>query len=571
MPSKHGSQHVNDHRFNPIKGHRFDAINGQDDDDDEDGEDSEDETPGLPYPDLVEASVPTRGKGSWLRLGVEGAFARVLVEKMGLAQPTLCQQMSVRLMMQGHDVLLHAPTGSGKTLAFAIPTLHRIAQHLSPSASHRLFQTVALQPSAAVAPPRMPARKVRRIRDRKMGVRALFMVPTIELAAQMMGVLTQLLGEEGCAETCRVLTGGSLSVEAQLEEMRNDPRPVVVATPARLLDVYQLDRKLHGSKGERMALNARMLRALVVDEIDLVVQPLSRYAPLKKKRNHFVHPPPGKVFLTELLRDLSPSTSISKTLFSPVTKPAELQTVFVSATLSQTVRHLARRLWMRRPVAAASDPSAVGESDGEPTEGAELRPVHLVRVPGSFSPPTTIKHYYALVDDDTPSVKTRMLRQIIQANPDRGSTTGLLLFGSDKDMAAYSSLLIAIPNLTIGPLSLTTPLRLDGYMHLILANYRQVRGLHFEGMEYLFLMDPPNSESEYLHLSGRTGRVSKDAEATHPGQVVTFSTFTQLSKLKRFSTNLGIVFDPLNVDYAVENQRSASLQSESPSPPSSSR
>src|SRR5581483_6239730 len=71
------------------------------------------------------------------------------IKAMGFSAPTPIQEQAIPVAMEGRDVLGCAQTGSGKTVAFALPILHRLLTHPKP------------------------------------GVRALILVPTRELAAQV--------------------------------------------------------------------------------------------------------------------------------------------------------------------------------------------------------------------------------------------------------------------------------------------------------------------------------------------------------------------------------------------------
>jgi ATP-dependent RNA helicase RhlE len=122
--------------------------------------------------------------------------------------------------LEGKDVLATAQTGTGKTLAFLIP----IMEHL-------------LQNEAA-------------------GIAALVLVPTRELAMQVVDQYNALRGKKPAPAA---LVVGGLSESTQLTALRKGAR-LVVATPGRLEDY--LGRKL---------INFRALRILILDEADRMV------------------------------------------------------------------------------------------------------------------------------------------------------------------------------------------------------------------------------------------------------------------------------------------------------------
>ena len=62
---------------------------------------------------------------SFADLGVSRPVVAALAER-GITEPFAIQQLVVRDVLDGRDVLAKSPTGSGKTLAFAIPIIERI-------------------------------------------------------------------------------------------------------------------------------------------------------------------------------------------------------------------------------------------------------------------------------------------------------------------------------------------------------------------------------------------------------------------------------------------------------------
>src|SRR5919107_1628708 len=62
---------------------------------------------------------------SFADLGVSRPVVAALSER-GITEPFAIQQLVVRDVLDGRDVLPKSPTGSGKTLAFAIPNIERI-------------------------------------------------------------------------------------------------------------------------------------------------------------------------------------------------------------------------------------------------------------------------------------------------------------------------------------------------------------------------------------------------------------------------------------------------------------
>jgi ATP-dependent RNA helicase RhlE len=131
--------------------------------------------------------------------------------------PTPVQAAAIPPALEGKDVLATAQTGTGKTLAFLVPVLERL------------------------------------LRKEKTGVAALILVPTRELAMQVVDQYNALRGKQLLPAA---LVVGGLAEGQQLRAIRNGAN-IIVATPGRLEDY--LDRNL---------VNLRNVQALVLDEAD---------------------------------------------------------------------------------------------------------------------------------------------------------------------------------------------------------------------------------------------------------------------------------------------------------------
>ncbi|HVE94159.1 MAG TPA: DEAD/DEAH box helicase [Acidimicrobiales bacterium] len=140
-----------------------------------------------------------------------------LLDARGITIPTPLQEATIVDSLAGHDVCGKAPTGSGKTLAFGIPMVMRTER----------------------ARPRQP--------------RALVLVPTRELAAQVTDELKPLVQQSG--RRIVALYGG-VSYESQMKIIRRGV-DIIVATPGRLEDMI-----------ERRAFSLSDVDIVVIDEAD---------------------------------------------------------------------------------------------------------------------------------------------------------------------------------------------------------------------------------------------------------------------------------------------------------------
>jgi superfamily II DNA/RNA helicase len=149
-------------------------------------------------------------------LGLRAEIVDALAAQ-GIDEPFAIQAATIADALAGRDVCGKAKTGSGKTLAFGLPMLQ----------------------SAQPAQPGHPT--------------ALVLVPTRELAAQVVDVLKPLGKELGVRVAAFY---GGTSMERQIRTLRRNIE-VAVATPGRLIDLL-----------EREELDLDKISILVVDEAD---------------------------------------------------------------------------------------------------------------------------------------------------------------------------------------------------------------------------------------------------------------------------------------------------------------
>ena len=142
----------------------------------------------------------------------------------GFTMPTPVQAKAIPPALEGADILATASTGTGKTLSFLIPMIQR-----------------------------MDANSVPSTKGKRGPIRALILLPTRELAMQVLEAYWKLVpGSKNDA----VLVCGGLSENNQLDQLDRGPR-LVVATPGRLEDFLR-----------RRSININSVEMLVLDEVD---------------------------------------------------------------------------------------------------------------------------------------------------------------------------------------------------------------------------------------------------------------------------------------------------------------
>ncbi|MBQ0920593.1 DEAD/DEAH box helicase [Hydrogenophaga aromaticivorans] len=202
----------------------------------------------------------------FISLGLAPTLAQAAAE-LGFTAPTPIQLEAIPAVLSGADLLATAQTGSGKTAAFALPLLQRL-------------QT---------GPSHTPRR-----------VRALVLVPTRELAAQVGEVLRSLAQHLPSRPRIAVAFGG-VSINPQLMALRGGA-DVMVATPGRLLDLVE-HNALRLSAVELLVLDEadRLLDLGFADELDRVLALL----PAQRQNLFFsaTFPPAVEALAGGLLRD----------------------------------------------------------------------------------------------------------------------------------------------------------------------------------------------------------------------------------------------------------------------------
>lgn len=157
---------------------------------------------------------------SFTNLGLSEPLLKA-VKEQGYDTPTPIQLQAIPSVIEGKDILAAAKTGTGKTAGFTLPLLQRLSQ----------------------TEPKM----------QKKQIRALVLVPTRELAAQV----AQSIKDYGkyMPYTSCVIFGG-VGINPQLSTIRKGV-DIVIATPGRLLDI-----------AEQKGIDFSALETLVLDEAD---------------------------------------------------------------------------------------------------------------------------------------------------------------------------------------------------------------------------------------------------------------------------------------------------------------
>jgi len=153
------------------------------------------------------------------QLGLDKALVRAVNEK-GYTLPSPIQSQAIPVVLKGGDLMAAAQTGTGKTAGFTLPMLQRLNSGKKVRPNH---------------------------------CRALVLTPTRELAAQ---IHDSVLAYGKYLPLNSAVVFGGVKINPQMMQLRKGV-DILVATPGRLLDLYQQN-----------AIKFQDLEILVLDEAD---------------------------------------------------------------------------------------------------------------------------------------------------------------------------------------------------------------------------------------------------------------------------------------------------------------
>ncbi|CAM9373180.1 unnamed protein product [Laminaria digitata] len=447
----------------------------------------------------------------------------------GITEPTGIQAAGMGPILAGESVILHAMTGSGKTLTFLLPLMQRWAPGLfSASAAGAGAEAEADGP-----------------------FRVLLALPTRELAVQVAREVVLLSG--GLTASVELLVDSSV-----FHDLSSVKAPIVVGS------AKVLERLIRKSRPTVRAEVLPRVKCIVVDEVDRLVDVLSKHAPPKEVEKRKRHARPIAALLERVLQS------------SP-----DVQVVACSATIGRPLRrelgHIVRRSSALRSADGVNGDGVGGGSDGgssSTTSGnRELRVVrdplgasavenlaterarvtavvaHLRRSGGDVGRRAVALHEAMgfVSDEERGGVRGQHASEAIQqhdrlAEEFRGVSTGV---GGGEGGGGAAG---------VGDADLLEGSGVGGRLRegeagaLLVTGEDSARGLHFDDVDFVFLMQRPKSPDEYVHLAGRTGRQGRT------GTVVTLVEFEEFRRLQAWSNSLKVHFEPLDILKVVKQR-----------------
>ena len=405
-------------------------------------------------------------------------------EELGFNTPTVVQEDALDEIFEGKDIILQAQTGSGKTLTYCLPVLAKVD-------------------------------------PKRASIQTVVVVPTRELGLQVSGVLKQLSSASPNKILIMSLMEGSQNRRQQLWAIAEPPH-IVVGQPKQLQKIIDAGR-----------LRLSAVNFVVLDEVDACLLNDNTRAELhkllsQKLSNTFRD---GEEDTEEI--EFQPSavnTDKSQSFRRDVVQSAyrnNRQTIMCSATIPQR-QYFAQQCYKN------------GWTETLPTilyySAAELMPQQ-------------VKH--EVVECEKEKEKIACIRYLLRKESEKWEEDNdifqsiLFVNKLEDTVQIYASLIRKAPNDKINPVLLNEEMSLDeradslktfrsGKSNCLVCSEILSRGIDIPAVTHVFQYELPSKAENYLHRSGRTGRLGRR------GKVLSIVTPAEDFVVKRFENELGI-------------------------------
>ena len=389
------------------------------------------------------------------------------VKDMGFTQPTVVQEKTIPLAMQGQtdqagaakfiDLMVSSQTGSGKTAAFLLPVLHTLLKQQADAVTKERedFERACAEAAekGEPAPKRAKRKDPTSSRNFKAATPgALVLCPTRELAQQVAHDAIDLVRHCRGLRIANVV--GGMPYQLQIAKLQN--ADLVVATPGRLLDLQR-----------SMQLKLDQVQFLVVDEADRMLD----------------------LGFADDLAEVNQLTIERK------------QTMMFSATLAPRIQQLATRV-MRQPQRVQVDSPQDRHQNIKQVLFWADNAQHKRKLLDHWLRDTTINQ--AIVFAST-QIECDGLANDLQQD-------------GFSAVALHGALNQGIRNRRLMALR-------EGHVQILVATDVAARGLDVPTVTHVFNFGLPMKAEDYTHRIGRTGRAGRD------GLAITLAEFRDRRKI----------------------------------------
>jgi superfamily II DNA/RNA helicase len=325
-----------------------------------------------------------------------------------------------------------------------------------------------------------------------------------------------------------------IDAEVQSNSLAQSPPQILIGTPNRLWELFQKD-----------AFDVSRLQTLAIDEVDRIINPLSRYSTVKMKFNKKIHPNPGEDLINAIVKIRKQNYFQEQEIQSDFAKSVPLQVIASSATVNNPLRRFLiapPRSWMKKPV--------VVDLNTKP-------PIEVSHVAYYFDARRTcipvskdLKHGDSFRSDAVVSEET-LVETLVSLFHNHNVKRALIFTNSNVSITRLVYNLCEMGIKTDKLFNLHDySLKIDDYrpfdallngkLDAICATEFEARGLDIPDIDHVFMIGLTTPQS-YQHVSGRTGRFGKCGTA-----ITLLPSAKEVPKYLDMIRNLGIdVKDPL--------------------------
>ncbi|OLL25715.1 ATP-dependent RNA helicase DBP8 [Neolecta irregularis DAH-3] len=416
-------------------------------------------------------------------------------------KPTEPQKQLLLALHHKYNLILRSHAGTGKSLALLLYLLStQRVSHKDPATSLSF-----------------------------LSISCLLLVPSGDLAIQCKSWAYKLLGNLPEKErVVQILFRGSKEEESEQDQYHSiHPRPhLLIATPTRLLDLIS----------NNIRFDFRDLRILALDEADLLIEPLKKYALEKEiqKRKH--HVPPAEILINYVLQQ--------QEMWATYAKLPNIHFVAISATANQ---RLAAQIYKNKWVRAIS---TIGMDPPGGVWGWDLRipksiqhSVLLSSTSLDATLPTTT-HFNKTIEDNIQ--RKELLDQAWREGKDIepkpkfderwiSAIVKILKHENTRNAIIFLHHQLSLNKLRQGLNDEGIETKLDMKTHkdkVMIAHPRAVRGLDLD-ISLAICLGLPQGGTEYIHISGRVGRTGR------PGKVITIISEGEAKEMAELLLKIG--------------------------------
>jgi superfamily II DNA/RNA helicase len=460
---------------------------------------------------------------AFLKLGLRPNLCDA-VARLGILHPTPLQQALLpSVLRERKDLIIRDVTGSGKSFGITLALL---------GSDSKRSETIAFQ--------------------KKVCPSNLIIVPHNDLVVQVASWVRKILPEAEFPTLDNIIQttfrpGSQTWQIPTFGQHENNSPHILVGTPTRLLDHWKVQE-----------LNLSALDTIVLDEVDQMTPPIPRFN-AKKQKVREMHPKEIELLVSEIFASHSRANAGLST--NGETINSRPRCIAISATASSQVRsHLKKLGWIHSRRSLFIDPTQATTSPGTLIHQCVALNRGMTSVDNAQTASMMISEKNAsFYESRKNSDQSKTFTELPQE-----SSPSIPQFGQDPNVDDFASATVSycevnkVENALVIPIADSTTKLVEafqGFSHvetqlldqrtnldsipttskkdtpmpspnkaklrLTIFSPTSARGMHFENYGHIFILGSPKTANDYLHLSGRVGRMG------HAGTVVTMVPYSK--------------------------------------------